>query len=328
MVGADPLDGHGRGVVSTASYAAREYGIHSAMPISWAWRASKAAEKEGKPAAVFLVPDFRKYTASSRRIAGVIRRHADIVEQASIDEFYIDLSFSGSFVRAKEICMAIKKEILDAEKLTCSIGLAANKLVAKIASDFNKPCGLTVVEENDAETFLAPLPIRKIPGIGPKSEAMFQEHGIGVIRDLEKFSKEDLEGMLGKWGSILYERVRGRDPTPLVLGYTPKSVGVQRTFIHDTLNADFLFSQMSAMCGEVYARFQKNRFGTFKRLVVTVRFSDFETVSRRHSLKEPASSRKILQSEAIKLLMPFLDERGNPQKKRIRLVGVRIERLT
>ena len=168
VVGADPKNGQGRGVVSTANYKAREYGIKSALPISKAWQLSQKAKAEGKPEAVFVQPDFERYEKAHEEIFEVIKRHSDLVEPASIDEFYFDLSFAQNFLKAEEICKKIKKEIKGKLKVTCSVGIGPNKLIAKIAAGIKKPDGLFLVLPQDAEKFLEPLSIREIPGIGPK----------------------------------------------------------------------------------------------------------------------------------------------------------------
>jgi nucleotidyltransferase/DNA polymerase involved in DNA repair len=170
VVGAAPAAGKGRGVVSTANYAARKYGIHSAMPISQAWRRSEAAKSRGEPGVVFLTPNFPRYQEASRHIMELVRQYASLVEESSIDEAYLDLSFCTSFSQAAEICRRLKADIKAQVQLTASMGIGPNKLIAKIASDFQKPDGLTVVTEAAAEAFLEPLPVRQIPGIGPKTE--------------------------------------------------------------------------------------------------------------------------------------------------------------
>ena len=152
VVGADPACGKGRGVVSTANYKARVYGIHSAMPISQAWKLSEAARRRGLPPAVFVRGHYRRYAEISDRLMSVLRRFAPVVEEAGIDEAYFDLSFAGTYEAAAEICRQIKQEIKSREGLTASIGLGPNKLVAKIASDFQKPDGLTVVTAETAQT--------------------------------------------------------------------------------------------------------------------------------------------------------------------------------
>lgn len=339
VIGADPNspagEGKGRGVVSTANYKAREYGIRSALPISKAWRFSEEAKRRGLPPAIFLPGDFEKYSRISGEIMAIIHQYSPLVEEASVDEAYFDLASAGSFEKAEKICRQIKKEIKEKERLTCSIGIGPNKLIAKIASDFKKPDGLTVVEEKAAEAFLEPLPIRKIPGIGPKTEAKFHALKIKTAKDLKKFSAERLEEMLGKWGVELYGKARGRDDSSIQTEWVAKSIGEQETFSQDTLEASFVLERLNALCRSVAGRFAKEDFSsagrradkTFKTVGITVRFSDFETKTRSRTLAKPASDSRILQIEALKLLLPFLDKRANPALKPIRLIGVKVEKL-
>ncbi|MGA9754583.1 MAG: DNA polymerase IV [Desulfobaccales bacterium] len=327
VVGADPGGGQGRGVVSTANYAARIYGIHSAMPISRAWQLAEAARRRGRPATVFIRVNHRRYAEVSERIMAILHRYAPVVEEASIDEAYFDLSFTGSYEQAAELARRIKAAILAQERLTASIGIGPNKLVAKIASDFQKPDGLTVVTEAEAEAFLAPMAVRKIPGIGPKTEQSLARLGIRTVKDLKRLTPEELHGRFGKWGPELYERLRGRHDSPLVTEWEPKSVGEQETFAQDTRDLEFIFTRLWAMCREVHQRLLAEGFHTFRTVVVTVRFADFATSSRSHTLAEPAASLRTLTFHAMKLLMPFLDRRENPRHKLLRLIGVRVEKL-
>ena len=327
VVGADPAGGKGRGVVATANYPARVYGIHSAMPISKAWQLAEAARRRGRPAAAFVRGNYRRYAEVSQRIMAQLRRHAPVVEAAGIDEAYFDLSFTGSFERAAALARQIKAAILAQERLTASIGIGPNKMVAKIASDFQKPDGLTVVTPAEAEAFLAPLAVRKIPGIGPKTEQSLARLGIKTVMDLKRFTPEELHDRFGKWGLELYERIRGRHESPLVTEWEPKSVGEQETFATDTRDLDFIFQHLWKLCRGVWQRFHAEGFQTFRTVVVTVRFADFATFSRSYTLGEPAASLRTLTFEAMKLLMPFLDRRENPKHKLIRLIGVRMEKL-
>lgn len=327
VVGADPNGGEGRGVVSTASYKAREYGIHSAMPISKAWHLSEAARKEGMPPAVFLGTNHKQYSEVSGRVMEIIRKYAPVTRQASIDEMYLDLSFTKSFKKAKEICKKIKKEVREKEKLTASVGVGPNKLIAKIASDREKPNGLVVVTEEEIETFLEPLSIRVIPGIGPKTEALLAERGIGTVKNLKKISQKELEEMLGKWGLSLYEKARGRDHSPVEENHEVKSIGEQETFEKDTLDANFIIEHLRRMCESVFESLKKEDFSSLQTVVIAVRFFDFETKTRTHTLPSPVNSLDVFQFEAMKLLMPFLDKRENPRGKFIRLIGVRAEKL-
>jgi len=326
-VGADPEGGRGRGVVAAANYKARAYGIHSALPISQAWRLSEAARRKGQPPVVFLSMDVKKYAAVSERVMAIIRSHAPVVEEAGIDEAYADLSFAGSTEKADDVCRTIKQTIREKERLTASVGIGPNKMIAKIASGENKPDGLTVVREKEAEAFLEPLPVRKMPGIGPKTEAELAKQGITLVRDLKRFSREELHEMFGKRGLDFYDEVRGRDDSPIEEHYEPKSIGEEETFDRDTRNAMLIGECLKKLCQEVMRRFTREGFETFRTVVVKVRFADFETHTRAHTLRSAAGSAAALEREALKLLLPFLDGRENPHRKLIRLVGVRIEKL-
>lgn len=327
VVGADPARGRGRGVVSTANYLARRYGIHSAMPITRAWRASEAAKRRGEPPVVFVRPHFRRYEEISRRIMAILRRYSPLVEEGGIDEAYFDLSFTGSYEEAAQVCRKIKADLKSQEQLTASVGIGPNKLMAKIASDFKKPDGLTLVTLEEAEAFLAPLPVRQIPGIGPKTEKFLARRGITKVEDLKRFSPEELQDMFGKWGLALHDRVRGRHDAPLQEEYQPKSVGEQETFSQDTLDLAFIFERLWDLCQGVWRRLQAEGFRSYRTVVVTVRFADFDTHSRAHTLPHPTHSRRTLVFEAMRLLMPFLDRRENPRRKLIRLIGVRVEKI-
>jgi DNA polymerase IV (archaeal DinB-like DNA polymerase) len=327
VVGADPEGGRGRGVVSTANYPARIFGIHSAMPISTAWKLAEAARRRGQPATVFTRGNYPRYREVSDKIMVILQRHVAVVEAAGIDEAYLDLSFTNSYEEAAELARQIKTEILAQERLTASVGIGPNKLIAKIASDFNKPDGLTVVSREAAENFLAPMAVRKIPGIGPKTEKRLARLGIKIVQDLKRFSPQELEERFGSWGPELYERIRGRHDSPLVTEWEPKSVGEQETFARDTRNLEFIFQRLWVLCREVYRRFNAGGFQTYRTVVTTIRFADFETFTRSHTLTQPAATLRTLTFEAMKLLMPFLDRRENPKQKLIRLIGVRVEKL-
>ena len=186
VVGADPDGGKGRGVVSTSNYAARRYGIRSAMPITEAWRRAEEARRKGEPMVIFLTGNFELYTAVSERIMELLARHADTFEQASVDEAYLEWIVTNDSMtndqnalwhEAEGRARMLKRDILDAEGLTCSAGVGPNKLIAKMASEFRKPDGLTVVPPEEVQTFLAPLPIRALPGIGPKAETILHARG-------------------------------------------------------------------------------------------------------------------------------------------------------
>lgn len=328
VVGADPEDGHGRGVVSTANYAARAYGIRSAMPIRTAWRLAEDAKRRGLPKTIFTTPSMRRYGEASKRIMAILRAASDAVEVASIDEAYLDLSSSGTYTKAAARAKKIQSTIARDEHLTASVGIGPNKLIAKIASDQKKPQGLTVVMPELVHVFLSPLPVRVIPGIGPKAEEVLIKIGARTAGDLAALSRETLEEYFGRRGIDLYRKARGEDDHPIdEERHEPKSIGEQETFHDDTGDPQEIVDMIEHLAQGVFRRMKREGCAAFKTVVVTVRFGDFETVSRSHTLKEPADSAEVLTREALRLTLPFLDARGNPRRKKIRLLGVRIEHL-
>ena len=379
VVGSDPEDGKGRGVVSTASYAARAYGIRSALPISTAWRYSQAARAKGLPPAVFLDVNMKKYSEVSNRVMELLRAELEaaaggtthgadakiIVQQASVDEAYFDISFVNSYERAEKIARNIKDEIKLKQHLTASVGVGPNKLIAKIASDQHKPDGLTIVREEDAEAFLEPLNLRVIPGIGPKSEEQFNKLGMRTVRDAKKLSGAQLTEMFGKWGTELYEKLRGRSESQLGVDSVQKSISSATTFAHDVAvkgvskDRKLLEATLGGLAEDVHRALRAEiasgaPFTSFRSVGISVRFADFTTKSRIVTLKDlvPAcaiasqdlfaltgaaiqdadraassAALKIIQFQALRLFMPFLDGRENPNHKSIRLLSVKVERF-
>ena len=327
VVGADPKEGHGRGVVEAASYAARRYGIRSAMPISRAWKLAEAARRKGEPEVVFVHGNRKLYSEVSERVMAILASAGDAFEEASIDEAYLDLSSLESFEAAVERARALKREIAEREGLTCSVGLAPNKLVAKIASDFKKPDGLTVVVPEDVQAFLDPLGIRVIPGIGPKTEAELHERGIRTVRDLRGRELGQLADWFGRWGEDLHAKARGLSDSPVSNEWEPKSVGEQETFDVNTLDSTFILDRVRALAGEVFTRVRHQGFRAFRTVTITVRFAHFRTLTRSHTSREEMTSEEVLYAGAERLLLPFLDQRENPRGTKIRLIGVRAEKL-
>ena len=313
VVGADPKSGAGRGVVTTASYAARKYGIRSALPISRAWRLAEAARRRGEPEAVFVRGDRALYREVSARIMAIAARGADAFEEASIDEAYLDLSSLGDFARAEAHTRALKAEILEREGLTCSAGIAANKLVAKIASDFQKPDGLTVVLPEAVQAFLDPLAIRKIPGIGPKSEALLRARGIRTIADLRAVERARLVEWFGKWGGDMYERARGISDDPVSDEWERKSAGEQETFEQDTLDSSVVLERARALAGGVFARLRAEGFAGFRTVTVTVRFSNFVTLNRSRTAEAPLTTQAALEALAHRAAAAVLRRAGKPE---------------
>ena len=332
-VGADPKEGNGRGVVTTANYLARKFGIHSALPISRAWRFAEAARQRGEPATVFIRPNFPLYREVSARIMEIFAGSADAFEEASIDEAYLDVSAHGNFQAAAEHVTKLKTEIREKEGLGCSVGIGPNKLVAKIASGHQKPDGLTVVLPEKVQEFLDPLPIRAIPGIGPKSEAFLHERNMRTIKDLREIPEADLIDWFGKWGRRLFEKSRGVDDSAVSNEWTRKSLGEQETFEEDTRSSSVVTDRLYGMAERVLAKLREKEFAGFRTVTVTVRFSDFQTNNRSRSIKNgiridnDGQALRLLKQEALTLLLPFFDARENPRGKAIRLIGLRLEKL-
>src|SRR6266436_3867571 len=289
VVGADPKEGHGRGVVEAASYAARRYGIRSAMPISRAW-------KLGEPEVVFVHGNRKLYSEVSGRVMAILASGGDAFEEASIDEAYLDLSPLESFEAAVERARALKREIAEREGLTCSVGLGPNKLVAKIASDFKKPDGLTVVIPEHVQAFLDPLGIRVIPGIGPKTEAELHERGIRTVRDLRGLELGQLADWFGRWGEDLHAKAHGLSDSPVSNEWEPKSVGEQETFEVNTLDSTFILDRVRALAGEVFTRVRRQGFRAFRTVTITVRFAHFRTLTRSHTARRSEEHTSELQS--------------------------------
>ncbi len=327
VVGADPKGGSGRGVVATANYKAREYGIHSAIPISQAWKLSELARKSGKPQAVFIVPSSHKYGKASKEVFKVVRSHVTSIEETSVDEAYLDLTFTKTLLGAIALARAVKRDIYRRTGLRATVGIGHNRMMAKIASGHKKPNGLTVVSEQKAEKFLEPLPVRILPGVGPKTEAALRRYGVKTVGDARKFSWVELVEHFGSWGYDLYEKIRGIAPAKLYKDEPYKSIGEHETFETDTDDLDAIMKTISGMAGRLLKRLVRHNFSGFKTVVITVRFSDFTTKNRSVTAKEKIDSQKVLEVRALKLLLPFFDRSENPRRLPIRLVGLRLEKL-
>lgn len=316
VVGADPKEGRGRGVVSTANYEARKYGIKSAIPISVAYRLC--------PTAIFLPVDMKRYQRVSAHVMQIIKGYGEKMEQVSIDEAYLQLSGVGfrvsgiSYQIAEGIARKIKHEIWEKEKLTCSIGIGPNKLVAKIASGHKKPNGLTVVPPDMVQGFLNPKPVEVLPGVGPKTKGVLENKwGIKTVADLRKRKKEELVNTFGKNGIWLWQIAQGFDDRPIKEEREIKSVGRQTTFEEDTNDSRIIVKAAFNLLEETFQELEERGL-VGKTLTIIVRYSGFETHSSQESTKENLTREKA-KKLCLKLLLPYLD-RG----RKIRLVGVRI----
>ena len=316
VVGADPKGGRGRGVVSTCSYEARKFGVRSGMPISVAWR------KCPSPPCVYLPVNFKLYEQVSERIMAIIRSHADTFELGGLDECYLDVSKRcKNFEEAAALARKIKEEIKAKEKLTCSVGIGPNKLVAKIAAGFQKPDGLTVVGPAAVARFFRPLDVRQLYGVGPKTEAALKARGIKTIGQLRQVPKFALIEWFGRaYGTYLYQASRGIDESPLVEHWEAKSLSREYTFERDTDDRALILKTLEDLCRDVFAEF-KSQFAAFKTVTVKVRYKWFETHTHQRTLKQPSSSLEDVIETSKALLEPYLTG------EKIRLIGVRLSGL-
>ncbi len=326
VVGSDPAAGKGRGVVSTANYLARAYGIKSAMPISRAWDLSQQAKKAGKPEVAFMGGSYSQYAKVSREIFNYVATKGDAFEPASVDEAYLDVSSLGSYEAAKKLGSEIKDWVKQHQQLTCSVGIGPNKMIAKIAAGEDKPDGLTVVRDEAVQAFLDPKSVRELMGIGPKSEVQLNKLGIKTIRELRDQSKEFLIEHFGKHGEGMYRQARGISDSPVDATWEAKSVGRHYTFDVDTLDGSQMMPVLRDMAKEIAAEVVRDK-KWFRTVVFTARFSNFQTQTRSHTLDTPAQDPGTLETEGLKLLLPFLDSRENPKRLKLRLIGLRAEKF-
>jgi len=312
VIGADPKGGKGRGVVSTANYEARKYGIKSGMPISKAYQLC--------PHAIFLPVNIELYEKVSEKIMEIVKKYSPVYEIVSLDEAYLDISFCKDWREAENLGKKLKKEIFEKEKLTCTVGIGPNKTIAKLATEKAKPNGLKVIKPEEVEKFLDPLDIDDLPGIGPKTAEKLRKIGINKIFELKKLSKEKLKEMFGKVGERIWERARGIDEEPVSPEEVIKSIGRQITFEKDTRNPRLIFGTFEKLIKEVYDELIENNF-SFRTITVICRYKGFETHTKSKTLKEPSKDFEILKKEAKKLLLKFFLE----SKKPIRLIGLRVK---
>ena len=311
VVGADPQRGRGRGVVAACSYEARKFGIHSALPISRAFRLC--------PDGVYLRPDMKRYVHVSKQIRAIFQAYTDSVEPLSIDEAFLDMSHAAdSNDSALGMAWSLKETILKEQRLTASIGIAPNKFVAKIASDIEKPDGLVLVVPSDVQSFLDPLVISRLWGVGPKTESKLVRMGIKTILQLRHYDKTVLIKRFGKLGEHLWRLSNGIDERMVVAKREAKSIGHERTFAQDVGDLETLEETLRLLCGKVSERLgDRGLFG--KTVTLKLRYSDFTTITRQTTFSQPMESAENIYRTVHQLLKKFRD----PEQK-IRLVGVSV----
>lgn len=312
VVGGSPS---GRGVVAAASYEARRFGIHSAMSAAQAVRRC--------PHAVFLRPDFPRYRAESEAIFAIFRDFTPIVQPGSLDEAYLDVTdHLGTLGSATAVAREIRRRVKTETGLTVSVGVGPNRLVAKIASDFDKPDGLTVVRPGRVRTFLDPLPVRKLHGVGPAMERALRKLGIATIAQLRNVDAGALRRRFGRTGQWLHSAARGIDERPVRTERTRKSLGHERTYFEDIESLDEMDACLADLAGRVASGLERRELSA-RTITVKVRYPDFTTLTRSRTLEKPTASEALIAEISRELL-----RRTDAGSRNVRLLGVTGSNLT
>jgi DNA polymerase IV len=308
------VGGTHRGVVSAASYEARVFGVHSALPM---FQARKLC-----PQGVFLPVRMSRYREVSQQIMTILAGISPLVEQVSIDEAFVDLTGVAAWYGSlPELAQRLKAEIMAQTGLTCSIGLAPNKFLAKIASELHKPNGLTMLAEAEVPAFLQFLPVAKIPGVGAKTLTRLQSLGVQAAGDVLDYPRSFWKKQLGKCGLVLYERALGIDPAPVTSHTEPKSCGAENTLPQDTADLNELRQRLLRQAEQVGRDLRRDNLKG-RTVTLKIKYADFKQVTRSHTLALPTNSTHHLYHTAEKLLGEM------KLKTRVRLVGLSVSRLT
>ena len=304
-----------RGVVCAASYEARKFGVRSAMPSMTAGRLC--------PDGVFLRPEFARYQAESKEIMKLVAESGAVIEQVSIDEAFLDLTRAlpagedadARLFAAVPLAKELKKRIRAERNLTASIGIAANRLLAKLGSEFNKPDGLTLIPERDKAAFLRPLPVRAIHGVGEVTEKTLLRNGLRTVADLQDYP-HDLSALLGSFGPALKRYAFGEDDRAIGGREAAKSIGSEHTFERDTDDRAILRPVLRELAEDIAGRLQRKQLGAHT-LAVKVRYSDFTTLTRQMTVEDP-----VTEAAAIYRLGALLLRRDQLVNRPLRLLGL------
>ena len=311
IVGADPQGGRGRGVVAAASYEARTFGVHSALPISRAYRLC--------PQGVYLRGNMKNYASVSRRIMDVLESYTDLVEPISIDEAFMDVSVICLPEKGRALAEEVRENVFRQEQLKASIGVAPNKFLAKIASDLEKPYGLVVVPEGGELAFLEYLPVERLWGVGPKTAERLHEMGYRKISDLWKVDPGGLP--MGKHGDHILKLSRGIDARKVVPHHEAKSIGHETTFLEDTDDREVVRATLLKLAEAVARRLRRHGVRG-KTVTLKFRDADFVTETRAHTLREPTEDAKDIFDVVLAQM-----ERVRGKGKKIRLLGISLSKL-
>ncbi len=315
IIGADPKDGKGRGVVSTCNYEARKFGLHSAMPISQAYKRC--------PHGTYLHPNFEKYHRASKEVMEIVNSYSDKFQQVSIDEAYLDVSDKCiNFKEVRDLAEKLKDEVQKNIGITISVGCAPTKSIAKIASDYNKPNGITIVEENHIKDFLKNLDITRIPGIGKKSKLYYNKKGIKTIGDIIDLTLPKMIQLFGKNGEWVWNVANGFDTREVKNFHADrKSISKERTFYEDTNDLNLILSKLEEINKRIHKNVIKNKI-YYKTVTLKIRLEGFITFTRSKSFIHHVQD----ENQVLKVIIELLNQFSTVNKK-VRLVGIRLSKL-
>jgi DNA polymerase IV (DinB-like DNA polymerase) len=315
IIGADPKEGKGRGVIATCNYEARKYGLHSAMPISQAYKRC--------PHGVYLKPNGRKYYKVSDEVMDILETYSEDFQKVGTDEAYLELTnLTNCYVDAERIAKNIQNEIVTKVGITISIGIAPTKSLAKIASDEHKPNGITIVRPNDIHNFLKEMDITRIPGIGKKSKVYYYKNGIRKIGDIISTPLPKIMELFGKHGKWIWKVVNGLDNRQVKEFHVDrKSISAERTFYSDTDNFNEILSRFEEINRTIHKSVIKHHI-TYKTITLKIRFERFQTYTRSKTLPFHIQNAETVLDTILDLYKEF----SNFLKK-VRLVGIRLSNI-
>ncbi|MBY9017695.1 MAG: DNA polymerase IV [Candidatus Lokiarchaeota archaeon] len=316
IIGADPKDGKGRGVISTCNYEARKFGLHSAMPISQAFKRC--------PQGIYLRPNFKKYHEASHEVMEIINSYSQKFQQVSIDEAYIDISeICVNFDDVQELTLNLQQKVYESVGITVSIGCASSKSIAKIASDFKKPNGITIVKPEEFKEFLSPMDITRIPGIGKKSKEYYNKQGIRVIGDIIKIPLHRMIEKFGKNGKWAWEIANGLDKREVKNSMRDrKSISKERTFFKDTNDFQEILTKLDEINEKLHEKVQKDKI-SYKTITLKIRLEGFLTYTRSKTLPYHTQNKE----KTIDIILELFKEFSKDNRK-IRLIGIKLSNLT
>ncbi len=315
IIGADPKGGKGRGVVATCSYEARKFGLHSALPISKAYQLC--------PHGIYLRPSSSKYSEASKKVMTILHSYSPSFQQVSIDEAYIDVSgICNNYEEATALALEIQKEIYHKVGITLSIGCAPTKSIAKIASDQNKPNGITVIKPDEIHSFLYNMDITRIPGIGKKTKKYYNKLGFYIIGDIIKTPLDIMIEKFGKYGKWVWEIANGLDNREVKeFQEERKSISKERTFYEDTGDFNLILSKFEEINSRIHTYVEKHNI-YYRTITLKIRFEGFLTFTRSKSLNYPFQDKEKVMNIILSLYNEF-----SKYPKKVRLIGIKLSNI-